>query len=130
MLLVIVLVQHGNAEKLGNKSSSEYKLSGDFAIITGQLSNGSATISYPNGFNKDNCVVISLHMKKTETNGWQTGTTLDASSYSGGAMPVRISLKDNIIIQTKNIQLTNGNASTVLDSTVTSNYKLVLMKAG
>lgn len=111
-------------------SAEETIVKGDFAVLTGQLDQGVANIEYPNGFNKDNCVVISLHMQRNDTpgNGWGTGTTMDSSSYVAAALPARVQLKDTIQIRTKNILLSDEDNPKVLDSTVSNYYKLVIMK--
>lgn len=47
-----------------NNKLAQYKLKGDFAVISGTLSasggEGNTTVNYPSGFSKDNCVVISV----------------------------------------------------------------------
>lgn len=116
---------------LKTDASSTYKLKGDFAVLTGSLSSGSATINYPTGFTKDNCVVIST-MLQHPTNPnyfWGNGSTFDSTGAINGCLPVRVRLgSDDINITSKIIGLTNNETSAVTDITTAYNYKIILMK--
>lgn len=105
-----------------------YKLKGDFAVITGSLDKGNDTsISYPSGFTKDNCVVIAVqfqHPNKTEK--WRTGSAFDSSNMFG-SIPCKVVLQDTIVVTVRNLGFyTTGVTETEI--TVNMNYKLVLMK--
>lgn len=115
MLLVIVLVQHGNAEKLGNKSSSEYKLSGDFEVITGsgfasETGGLYVTLDFPNGFTATNCVIISFAYGKGN------------SKITNYARTIVFGLNAD----TNKIELSINDVSYANDLI---NYKVVLMRA-
>lgn len=103
----------------------------NFAVLTGTLSSGSATISYPDEFTKDNCVVIST-MLQHPTNPnyfWGNGSTFDSTGAINGCLPVRVRLgSDDINITSKIIGLTNNETSAVTDITTAYNYKIILMK--
>ena len=54
------------------------KLKGDFKVIEAQFAInkngiGSATVSFPNGFNKDNCCVVSSMWKTADYDNWFQG---------------------------------------------------------
>lgn len=55
------------ASKANSSALTDYKLKGDFAVISGTYDSTQAPlayhINYPTGFNKNNCVVIS-YMRK------------------------------------------------------------------
>ena len=68
------LLQYGQVDEL---SRSLQNFRGDFAILTGTAnftSSNQKNVSYPNGFTKDNCVVISLML------GYQYGNLQTVSS--------------------------------------------------
>lgn len=114
-----------------------YKLKDDFAIITGSMTldpNTSETlnadkwtqtiknISYPTGFNKDNCVPISIGGEGNTANGMSYGFTSgigNALTVMNNAFPRTVNLTSS------NIVLRVGNYST---DSKTYNYKIVLMK--
>lgn len=106
-----------------------------FAIVSGKLSNGEATINYPEGFNKDNCVIISFSLDNanldTDVRHWAYGNLFDSSSWVGGSIPYKIGMySSNIKIETKRVIILNEEYPSVGESTVKHNYKLVLMKIG
>lgn len=107
-------------------------------MLTGSIS-GSGTeeatkaITYPNGYNKDNCVVIACMINNAKNSGgtYSHGAVYSVLSFTTGAIPHRVSLgASNITLGIKNITLNNGSAPTVstLSSENVFNYKIVLMK--
>lgn len=157
ILAVILVLMLGSANKL--KTPRIISLSGDvtgsanfdgsgnvtittnqnnIAVLTGSISGNGAeeatkTISYPNGYNKDNCVVVSCMINNTQnSNGtYSHGAVYSALSFTTGAIPNRVSLgASNITLGIKNITLSNGSTPTisVLNSNNVFNYKIVLMK--
>lgn len=56
---------------------SQCVVNGNIAVVIGSLSmtdgTGSAQMSYPDGFNKDNCVVISAETKYAGHGAWAFG---------------------------------------------------------
>ena len=123
LLLIILVIVIG--------SKVVYK--DNFAILTGNLVEGSATITYPKGYNKDNCVVLSVSFDNDNlaNRQWAYSFVMDSSSYVGGAIPYKLKLeKDNISLETKNIQIIDGQYPYASKSTVDFSYKIVLMKIG
>lgn len=126
MLLQLVLVL-GNANtattatnsiKLGGKDAGQYVTNDKFTVVTGTItiysgdsSSGSGSVSYPSGFNKDNCIIIALAVL---INGYYqyyntgNGNTLSATLYSN------------------NISLSMRNYSSLATGSYTA--KIVLMK--
>ena len=124
-MLIILLIVIG----------SEVIYKDNFAVISGKLNNGESTIEYPEGFNKDNCVIISFSLDNpnldTDVKHWAYGNLFDASSWVGGSIPYKIGMySENIRIKTKRVIITNEQYPSVGESTVAHNYKIVLMKTG
>ena len=127
-----------NSQKLGGKDANDYKLKGDFAIITGTVTGNEtehliADITFPTGFNNTNCVVISSMLQNTKTQNatWGTGTTLDSASHIRGTLEHSVYLNNSgVHIDARSIMIThNTNPNTAsFSSNVTFNYKIVLMK--
>lgn len=78
MLLVILVVLLGNANKLGNKEANQYVVKDRFAVLEGTMtlpantsenalkgitSKKDKVLDYPAGFDFDNCVVASAGRK-------------------------------------------------------------------
>lgn len=137
--LVIMLILHGNADKLGEKDAGEYVLRNNFEVIYGvatlnpafegggaeNMTLTSWQIPFPQGLNKDNCVCISYEGNFAPgSRGYSNGTGFDNTLGSAtGNVPRHITLGtplDNSLI---NLQA--GNIST---SNKTFYYKIVLMK--
>ncbi len=122
------------------EDGSAYLLKNNIAVLTGQVTlqakenvgdsgiwDGSVTVFYlnfPEGFNKDNCVVISFMGRIFENRGYITGMPLQhLSAMANGAFP-------------KTIQLgTDGYSDKILCSVMnyathehTYYYKIVLLK--
>lgn len=84
------------------------KIKGDFAVIKGSVEmesgSGGAKVNYPNGFNKDNCVVISVGTNKAISGGAEPtkynfgGYNYDVSDISRGTIPRVVCLRDNDIL--------------------------------
>lgn len=107
----------------------EKKSINDFVVLTGLLNNGEATENYPNGFTKDNCVVISTMFSNTNNGRWGNGFIYDSSMLLNGTVPNSVKLRnDDILVETKYIGLTNNTYPTVLDITTPLAYKVILMK--
>lgn len=109
----------------------------NFAVVTGSLSgpaggNGEyqGDINYPDGFNQDNCVVISCSLDlENSATIWGSGATFDSSSFIGGALPTYVCLQENIIkIEIRNIRIDSTAKVFSLPLEATINYKIVLMK--
>ena len=116
----------------------------DFAVITGSMQlqanssenalEGRSTVTetnidYPNGFNKDNCVVVSYSRtgsgKVMYSNGWKNGGT-DALDMYNGIDTFTVSLYGTTSNTYSNkIRVIIGNLSTSVQNI---DYKIVLMK--
>lgn len=121
--------------KLEEKSSTshnhdtKYKLQGDFAVVSGSIGESDVTVAYPEGFTKDNCVVLSAMMKMTnDTSSYGYGSVFNSTIFVNGTTPIAVSLTtNNILISAKKILLSSeaidyGSLETEM------NYKIVLMK--
>ena len=104
----------------------------DYVSLTGTIKNGQGTINYPQGFNKDNCIIISNMFKRVgvaEARGVSIGTTFVPADGTSGSLPNSIELQSSgIVIKLKYIYLSNGNTSTVSNVDYDIAYKIVLMK--
>lgn len=109
---------------------SNYKLIGDFAIITGSLNNGGDTASYPEGYTSDNCVLIAVQLQHPAgTQGWTYGTNFDSTNSLTGGLPIKVNMRSNgIVIKTYNIGIYDNKYPSKNDVSVAFNYKIVLMK--
>ena len=90
----------------------------------------SKTINYPSGFTKSNCVVLTVNFQRTSDNSRSYGTVFDSASYVAGALTARVSLgSNNILVEFRNINLTDGNVTiATTSSSVTYTYTIMLMK--
>lgn len=108
----------GNANKLGNKAASEYTTNDRFAVLTNTISltngSGSVNFSYPNGYNKNNCVPIAAG-------------TIYTSSGNYGFGFVQSSMGIGVIMADSQISL-RVNSISGTGATGTYSCKLVLMK--
>ena len=103
----------------------------NIAVLTGTMSNGSATISYPNGYNKDNCVVISIMLKRVgvaSTRGYSSGTTFLPADGTSGSISSKTELQtSSIILSGRHLYLSDSGV-TVMEVNYDIYYKIVLMK--
>lgn len=95
---------------------------GDIGIAEGYISiaNGSGTTSltYPNGFSKDNCVILSFMARQSDNNSsLGYGYLEEATGYVGGAIGHMVRLLDDVISVNVNnpAEHTNGNKSYMID---------------
>lgn len=108
----------------------------DFAVITGNIAgNGtespSKTINYPNGFNKDNCVILTVNLKRSSVNVKGYGLIFDSSSYMTGALPAKVVLEEtNIMLEIRNINIAQDGSIMVpnIPTSVSFEYTIILMK--
>ena len=119
----------------------EYVVKGDFAFLTGQLTtpsgedgnfNGSLTLTLPDGFTGDNCVIIALlsknHNLTTGANGWTTTVSINPNYLTGNTYMASLSglrLHGRIMSETVNISI--DRYDTTMDSN-TFDVRVVLMK--
>lgn len=129
MLLIILVIAIG--------SKVVYK--DNFAIIEGTItgpiqSNGSYSknIKYPEGFNQNNCVVISNCLNlQNDTIIWGTGGTFDSLSYVAGSIPTSVSLRENdMVLRIRHVYIDNTGTVFSMELNGTYDYRIVLMKTG
>ncbi len=94
-----------------------------------QVSSGQAIINYPNGFNKDNCVVISIGARHVSKDFWGYGTeTKEPGAYFSGLIEKGVIFRNNdILLNLKCGGLDLGGTASE-DRKDTYYYKIVLMK--
>lgn len=119
-------------------SGSLYFEKANFAVLTGSVAStdDSATINYPTGFAKNNCVVISCmtrYSNTTSTVGYSHGSIFKTTDGTNGSNPIRVTLRDSdISINVRGfISINNVNDQTTVSAQATHNevqYKIVLMK--
>ena len=108
----------------------------DFAVITGNISGDgtespSKTINYPTGFNRDNCVVSTVNLKRSTVDFKGYGAIFDSSSYLTGAIPTKVALGEtNIALEIRNINIAQDGSIMVpnIPTSVSFEYTIVLMK--
>lgn len=129
LLLIILVIAIG--------SKVVYK--DNFAILTGTITgDGTETtiskdISYPKGYNNNNCVVITAMARNTtnETGAIACGSLFESSSYTTGGLPTQVILRtSNIGIKCRNVLVYNNSSTMVPEIDGTFSYKIVLMKTG
>lgn len=128
----------GNANVDGSGNVTITTTQANIAVLTGSMTGtGSKSlkkdINFPTGFNNNNCVILSAMLQNSSTqNGtWGIGTTNDAASFVRGTINNCVYINNSgIHIDTKNILLSEDSYPYIPDiaSTVTFNYKIVLMK--
>lgn len=121
----------GNANFDGNANMVINTTQANIATLTGNLSSsGTATITYPSGYNKDNCIVLGIMFKHPNNakGTWGHGCVFNSGGYVRGSLANDVSLNDKIEINIANIMLSNGSTATVQSISTVFAYKLVLMK--
>lgn len=115
---------HGNADKLGGKEANQFIEKDRFAVLEGTLNvqaNGanSAKLDYPNGFTRENCILISNGIKVIDNKGYNyEGLFVDSSDALNNCYRRRVNLTNTVDLIVYN---PNENAINV-------SYKLVLMR--
>lgn len=128
----------GNANMDGSGNINIVTTQANIAVITGSMT-GTGSISlekdiaFPSGYNNTNCVVLSAMFQNANSqNGtWGIGTTNDAASYVRGTIANSVYMNTSgVHIKCKNILLSEDAYPYIpdIDSTITFNYKIVLMK--
>lgn len=120
---------------------ADYKLLGDFAVITGNyayeesVTDKDITLSYPTGFTRDNCVVISIMLGNTavKTKPLGCNSVMTNSSITTGAVANSVVLfESNIRLKLRNLYAKGYVESTtpqiMLQELPSLEYKVVLMK--
>lgn len=102
-----------------DEQSEKILLTGSIDMIDG---NGSKSINYPTGLNRNNCFVLSVMLQKAseQDNPYSYGIQPDLGGYSMGAIYKAIAFRENdILFRIKNYT-TAGDG--------TFNYKILLIK--
>ena len=102
-----------------------------FAVVSSIIlaNTGTASISYPDGFSNENCVVIGYNMKRYNNGRRGTGSVFNSSSYVSGAIPTAIILTESdITINIENINISNGAYPYVATPNGDFEIKIILMK--
>lgn len=113
------------------EANNKFKVKGDFAVVTGTIpaNSTSTTISYPAGFNKNNCVVLSLMLTLNGKSAASCGSLLDTSQVINGDLPSSVILDNSAItVKAKCILISNGQTPITENSATAINFKLILMK--
>lgn len=128
----------GNANVDGSGNVTITTTQANIAVITGSMTGtGSKSlkkdIAFPSGYNNTNCVVLSAMFQRANSqNGtWGIGTTNDSASYIRGTIANSVYMNTSgVHIDCKNILLSEDSYPYIpdIDSTITFNYKIVLMK--
>ena len=118
----------GNANFDGSGNVIITTTQANIAVLTGKIQDD-ITINYPTGFNKNNCIVISAMMKKTDENAnYGFGSVFNSAIYVSGGVPIVVSLgNSNISLSAKKILLSSGTVQ-YASLEAEMNYKVVLMK--
>lgn len=128
LLLIILVIAIG--------SKVVYK--DNFAVLTGSITGDgtqspSVEISYPDGFNRDNCVILTANLQRTANSNKGYGAVYDSASYVTGSIPLKVVVDDSgILLEIRNILLGDGDKVTIpeMSTTVEYNYTIILMKTG
>ena len=108
-------------------------IKGDFAVVSGNLIGSDSptltgTLTYPEGYNQNNCIVVGCKVKHSNKNNWGTGSTFNSTNLFG-SFPLYVYLNENdISINIRDIKMLDGETPTISNITGTYNIKIVLMK--
>lgn len=110
----------------------------NFAILKGKIvgdgtDSPSVRMNYPEKFNRDNCMVLSVNLQRKENSNKGYGTVYDSASYVTGAIPSKVVLGENeISIEIRNVLLSEESGVYIPDFSADVNYEytIVLMKTG
>ena len=106
-----------NSNKLGGVDAAQYKVKGDFAVVTGRitLDSGSSVVyaDLPSGFTVENCVIISC------------GRDYTGNGFINGTIAVQTELMAGLNTLQKKLEIAAYDPNW---SNNTVSYKIVLMK--
>ena len=115
------------------EDGSAYRLKGDFAVLTGTITmpeandaalNGTAEVNYPSGFNKDNCVVVSiLSHNSVHTDWWATPTSNEQVTTT----MIRGNGNTSVVLKPDKVSISSFKANKAQSRDDVS-YKITLMK--
>ena len=118
----------------GSKNVSIITKLANVVVLTGTITGDetdspSVALNYPNGYNKDNCVILTVNLQRSTTKGY--GTVFESSNMVTGTISSRVALgTSNIVIEIRNISINNGTvpSTTAISSSTSFLYTIVLMK--
>jgi len=119
-----------NGLEEAHNNFANYKLNGDFAIVTGTIectnteNYTNKTIDYPTGFTKDNCVVVSFGSGGQSYNGGYAGLSY-GFNYSTTTGYLTGAQDRNVFLNSDNITIMYYNPT---PNQITYDYQIVLMK--
>ena len=124
----------GSASFDGSKNISIQADLANIAVLKGTITGDgtespSKSISYPVGFTRDNCVVLTTNIQRSTSKGY--GTVFESSNMTSGTIPVRVTLgASNILLEIRNINISNGSipSTTAISSSTSFSYTIILMK--
>ena len=110
----------------------------NFAILKGTITGDgtespSSQITFPKGFNRDNCVVLSANLQRTANDNKGYGAIYDSASYVTGSIPLKVVMNStDILLEIRNVLLGDENEVTIpeISTSVSFDYTIVLMKIG
>lgn len=127
-------ITSSQAQTIANNTVANYKLKGDFAKVTLQLTladgtaSNSTAIAYPSGFNHSNCMVISFMAKNHSTTATTTyggyGYIESSVGYVSGAIGHRVMCRDDGLL----ISINNPTDGAHSSGTATYTCTILLMK--
>lgn len=126
----------GSASFDGSKNVSITTKLANVVALTGTITGDgtespSKSISYPSGFTRDNCVILTVNLQRSGNANKGYGAVFDSSSYVTGAVPAKVVMNaSNISLEIRNINIINGSYPTTstMSSSVSFNYTILLMK--
>ena len=119
----------------GSKNVSMVTNLANVAVLKGTITGDGTTspsksISYPAGFTRDNCVVLTVNLQRSGNANKGYGGIFESSSWVTGAVPTKIVMDaDNILLEIRNIQLgEDGTTIPEVSTAVSFAYTIMLMK--
>lgn len=108
----------------------------NIAVLTGTLvkdgDNLTASINYPAGYSKNNCVILAAEIIGGTTSSgdiYTVGTAFSSVDMVRGGVSCAVSLMtDQISIFARQVLLNDGTAPVITETTSASKYRIVLLK--
>lgn len=126
---------NGNANFDGSGNITINTTQGNMTVVKGDIvSNGKSntvikTIPFPSGFNKDNCMVVSVMLElENSTVIWGYGSTFNSTSWVGGSISKRVSLQNEIVLEIRHLYADDTGEFFDQLSAATFHYKILLIK--
>lgn len=123
----------GNANVDGSGNVTITTTQANTAVLTGTIlasntHSASKSVSFPSGFTKDNCYVLSVLLKHPNQSYWVNGSVFDSSNSFGG-LQAKVTLETNITIGIRNAMINTSDSGTASRDIISNyDYKILLMK--